>query len=252
MGRILILPYGNAGYFGLAPVLARWHSCWRAENGRCEMGGKKMDNAPEARSRRRASMLSRLVRRIILLVYRWKGWKLDGHLPDLPKFVIAGAPHSSNWDFVFFIGATAEEGVQPNFMGKNTLFQWPMTRFMLDMGGIPVDRSKSANYVGQIAAEFAARDELALVIAAEGTRSSKGEWRSGFYHIAMAASVPIVPAWVCHERMILGFGPPIMPTGNYAADLARIAAYMRSKLPEYERFKVLEAQARRLMETPDQ
>ncbi len=211
-----------------------------------------MDNAPGARSRRKASMLSRLVRRIILLLYRWKGWKLDGQLPDLPKFVIAGAPHSSNWDFVFFIGATAEAGVQPNFMGKNTLFRWPMTRFMLDMGGIPVDRSKSANYVGQIAAEFAARDELALVIAAEGTRSSKGEWRSGFYHIAMAAGVPIVPAWVCHERMILGFGPPIMPTGDYAADLARIAAYMRSKLPEYERFKVLEAQARRLMETQDQ
>jgi 1-acyl-sn-glycerol-3-phosphate acyltransferase len=214
-------------------------------------GGIIMGSTPGARGNRKASLLSRMVRRIILWFYHWNGWKLDGHLPDVPKFVIAGAPHTSNWDFVFFVGATAEEGIQPNFMGKNSLFRWPLTNFMLDMGGIPVDRSKSANYVGQIAAEFAARDELALVIAAEGTRSSKGEWRSGFYHIAMAAGVPIVPAWVCNERMILGFGPPIMPTGDYAADLAKIAAYMRSRLPDYERFKVLEAQAQRLMETPD-
>lgn len=208
-----------------------------------------MGSTPGAGGNRKASVLSRLVRRIILRLYDWKGWKLDGHLPDLPKFIIAGAPHISNWDFVFFVGATAEEGIQPNFLGKNSLFRWPLTNFMLDMGGIPVDRSRSANYVGQVAAEFAARDELALVIAAEGTRSSKGEWRSGFYHIAMAAGVPIVPAWVCNDQMILGFGPPIIPTGDYAADLAKIAAYMRSKLPEYERYKVLEAQAQRLMET---
>ena len=205
-----------------------------------------MDITPDTASERKASALSRIVRRVILWVYRWKGWKLDGSLPDIRKFVIAGAPHTSNWDFVFFVGATAELGIRPSFMGKSTLFKWPMTNFMLDMGGIPVDRSKSANYVEQIAAEFRARDELALVIAAEGTRSSKGEWRSGFYHIAMAAGVPIVPTWVDNDTKMLGFGPPIMPTGDYAADLATIAAYMRSKLPDYERYKVLEAQAQRL------
>ncbi|GAA4642709.1 lysophospholipid acyltransferase family protein [Pontixanthobacter gangjinensis] len=175
-----------------------------------------------------------------------KGWKLDGNLPDIPKFVIAGAPHSSNWDFVFFIGATAEEGVQPNFMGKHTLFKWPLTNFMLDMGGIPIDRRKSANAVEQIAAEFERRDELALVIATEGTRSSDGTWKSGFYNIAMAAGVPIVPAWVCNERNILGFGPPIMPTGDYPADLTKIADFMLSKLPDFDRYKVLKAQAKKL------
>ena len=196
---------------------------------------------------RKRSVLSRLVRRIIMMLYRWKGWKLDGHLPDIPKYVIAGAPHTSNWDFVFFIGATAEEGIEPNFMGKHTLFKWPMTRFMLDMGGIPVDRTRRTNVTQQVAEEFARRERLALVIAAEGTRSSKGEWKSGFYHIAMAAGVPIVPAWVCNARRILGFGPPLMPTGNYGADLARLAAFMRSKLPDYDRYKVLEAQAERLL-----
>lgn len=197
---------------------------------------------------RKPTLLSRLVRRIIMAIYRWKGWKLDGHLPDLDKFVIAGAPHSSNWDFVFFIGATAEEGVEPSFMGKHTLFKGIMRNFMFDMGGISVDRTKRANVTQQVAAEFERREKLALVIAAEGTRSSNGEWKSGFYHIAQAAQVPVVPAWVCNARRVLGFGPPIYTTGNYGEDLLKIAQFMRSKLPDYDRYKVLEAQALRLIE----
>lgn len=175
--------------------------------------------------------------------YRWQGWKLEGHLPAIPKYVIAGAPHTSNWDFVFFVGATAKEGVEPNFMGKHTLFRGMMRNFMLDMGGIPIDRTKRSNVVEQVAEEFARRERLALVIAAEGTRSSKGQWKSGFYHIAEAAKVPIVPAWVCNERRILGFGEPLWPSGDFGADLLKIARFMRSKLPDYERFKLLEAQA---------
>ncbi|MXP15466.1 acyltransferase [Altererythrobacter confluentis] len=197
------------------------------------------------------SLLSRFVRWIILWVYRWKGWQLEGGLPDTRKFVIAGAPHTSNWDFVFFVGATEKLGIKPSFMGKNTLFKWPMTRFMLDMGGVPVDRSKRANYVDQIAAEFARRDELALVIAAEGTRGSNGEWRSGFYHIAQAAGVPIVPAWVNNRTMQLGFGPAITPSGDYAADLGKIADYLLSKVPDEPRFKQLAAQVKRLKEASD-
>ena len=200
------------------------------------------------RTSRKRSILSRIVRRIIMALYRFKGWKLDGHLPDIEKFVIAGAPHTSNWDFVFFVGATAEEGVEPNFMGKHTLFQGLMRNFMFDMGGIPIDRTKRSNVVEQVAAEFAARDHLALVIAAEGTRSSKGEWKSGFYNIARAANVPIVPAWVCNETMVLGFGPAIVPTDSYGETLLEIARFMRSKLPDYERYKVLEGQALRLIE----
>lgn len=198
--------------------------------------------------RYKRSILSRIVRRIIMVLYRWKGWKIDGGLPkDLQKYVIAGAPHSSNWDFVFFTGATAEEGIEPNFMGKHTLFKGVMKNFMYDMGGIPVDRSKRANYVEQVAAEYARRDHLALVIAAEGTRKSNGEWRSGFYNIARAANVPIVAAWVDNDTNTLGFSDPIWPTQSYAETLTRIAAFMRSKLPDLERYRVLEAQAARLL-----
>ncbi len=196
---------------------------------------------------RSPSLMSRLVRWIILLIYRAKGWKLEGALPDARKFVIAGAPHTSNWDFVFFTGATHEMGIKPSFMGKHTLFRWPMKRFMEDMGGIPVDRRSRANYVEQVAAEFARRDELALVVAAEGSRTTDGTWKSGFYHIAQAAGVPIVPTWVCNATMRLGFGPALWPSGDYAADLAKIAAYLRSVLPDESRFKALEAQAAALL-----
>lgn len=202
---------------------------------------------PDRKPSRKPSRLSRIVRWIILRIYRSKGWRIQGYLPDISKYVVAAAPHASSWDFVLFIGATAEQGVRANFMGKHTLFNWPITNFMFDMGGISIDRNMRANAVEQVAEEFERRDKLALVIAAEGTRSSTGEWRSGFYHIAQAAGVPIVPTWVCYERKLLGFGPPMTPTGNFAADLAKIAAFMRSKLPDYERYKVLEAQAARLM-----
>ena len=198
------------------------------------------------KARRKPSILSRIVRRIIWWIYRFQGWKIDSGLPDIPKFVIAGAPHTSNWDFVFFTGATAEEGIAPSFMGKHTLFTGFMKNFMYDMGGVPVDRTRRANYVEQVADAFAAADHLALVIAAEGTRSSDGEWKSGFWHIARAAEVPVVVAWVSWDSRILGFSEPIWPSDDYAADLGRIADFLRSKRPEYERYKVLEAQAERL------
>lgn len=187
-----------------------------------------------------ATLLSRLVRRLVIALYRWKGWRIEGTHPGVDKCVLLGAPHTSNWDFVFFIGATHELGIRPSFMGKHTLFKWPMTRFMKDMGGVSVDRRKrGSNYVEQVAEEFARRDELALVIAPEGTRNSSGAWRSGFWHIARAAGVPLVPAWVNNETMRGGVGEPIWPTDDYEADLARIAAFYRSKRPDCERFVVM-------------
>ena len=188
------------------------------------------------------SLSSRLVKALVLALYRWKGWRIEGRAPEAKRCVILGAPHTSNWDFVFFLGATHELGIAPSFMGKHTLFRGLLRRFMYDMGGISVDRSaKDRNYVDQVVAEFARREELALVIAPEGTRSAVKGWRSGFYHIALGAGVPIVPAWVDNATMRGGLGEPIMPSGDYAADLARIAAFYRAKMPDHPRIAALEA-----------
>jgi len=194
---------------------------------------------------RNVGLLSRLVNRIILFIYWLKGWRIVERFPtEVKKCVIAGAPHTSNWDFVFFAGATKEEKVQPNFMGKHTLFQGMMRNFMLDMGGIAVDRTKKANTVEQMKAEYESRTELNIVIACEGTRNSDGKWKSGFYNIAKAAGVPIVLAYADNEKRIIGFSPPMMPSGNYGEDLLKIAEWFRSKIPDLERYKVLEQQAK--------
>jgi len=190
------------------------------------------------------TLSSRLIWFALRRLYDWKGWQLENAAhPPLRKFIILGAPHTSNWDFVFFAGATRKIGIRPRFVGKHTLFRWPMTRFMFDMGGMPVDRSRPGGYVQAVADAIAAADEMALVIAPEGSRTSTGEWRSGFYRIAMAAGVPIVPAWVNNDTMRGGLGEPIMPSGDYAADLARIADFYLSKMPDCERFAALAAQA---------
>ena len=104
--------------------------------------------------------------------------------------------------------------------------------------------SERVEHAVAAAEQLARRDELALVIACEGTRKTDGKWRSGFYHIARAANVPIVPAFADQNSKIVSFGPPMIPTGNYGEDLLKIAEWFRSKLPDYERFKVLEQQAR--------
>ena len=194
---------------------------------------------------RNVTILSRIVNRIILFFYWLKGWRIVERFPkDVKKCIIAGAPHTSNWDFVFFAGATKEEKVQPNFMGKHTLFQGVMKNFMLDMGGIAVDRRAPGGTIEQMKAEFAQRNELNLVMACEGSRTSDGKWKSGFYNIAKAAGVPIVLAYADNAKKTIGFSEPLMPSGNYGEDLLKIAQWFRSKIPDLDRYKVLEQQAR--------
>lgn len=196
------------------------------------------------------TLLSRIVWRVLRWLYQSQNFKLENHPPKLKKFILVGAPHTSNWDFVYFAGAVQEVGIKPSFIGKHTLFKWPMTRFMFDMGGMPVDRSAPRGYVNAVADRIAEADEIALVIAPEGSRTTDGRWRSGFYHIAQAAGVPIVPAWVNHETKGAGFGEAIMPSGDFNGDLAKIAEFYKSCRPDCGRFDVLAAQARGEIEAP--
>jgi 1-acyl-sn-glycerol-3-phosphate acyltransferase len=192
-------------------------------------------------TRTRYSLMTRLVRGALLALFRSQNWTLDAWQPRSRKFIIIGAPHTSNWDFLFFIGATDALGIRPAFMGKHSLFRWPMTRFMREMGGVPVVRSASHNYVEQMIDVFNARDELMLVVAPEGTRKGAAKWKTGFYHMALGAGVPIVPAWVDHAARRGGLGPEIALTGNMATDFARIRAYYEEKLPGHARWQAITA-----------
>ena len=177
---------------------------------------------------RQLGLAARAVRGLLTVNYRRQGWTAVGDIPSPRKFVLIAAPHTSNWDFPNFLGLTQALGLDAHFMGKDSLFRWPMTGFMRDVGGIPVDRSSSHDMVQQMAAEFARRDEFVLTIAPEGTRGAVTRWRTGFYRIAQAAGVPIVCGFADYPRRIGGLGPVFRPTGDYDADMEPVFAFYRS------------------------
>ncbi|CAH0497720.1 lysophospholipid acyltransferase family protein [Novosphingobium sp. CECT 9465] len=182
---------------------------------------------------RKPSLLSRMVRKALVGFYRRRGWKAHGSAPADGRCVIIAAPHTSNWDFLYFIGLTEDLGLQPHFMAKDSLFRWPLGRFMRDMGGVPVVRSSRQNAVDAMVAEFARRDRFMLTIAPEGTRGKVGQWRTGFYHIAMKAGVPLVVGMMDYGTKTGGLGPAIWPTGDYAADMAKIFEVYRTVTPRH-------------------
>lgn len=176
---------------------------------------------------------ARVLRRVITAWFTRQGWSIEGIVPSPRRFVIIAAPHTSNWDFLYFIGGTAQLGLDAAFMGKMSLFRWPFAKLMRDMGGIAVDRSSSHNYVDLMIAEFAKRAEFMLTIAPEGTRGKVRQWKTGFYHIAMGANVPIVCGLMDYRRKIVGLGPAIWPTGDYDKDMEQVRGYYLSCTPKY-------------------
>ncbi len=185
-----------------------------------------------ADAERRPGWMSRTVRWALLRLYRRHGWTAVGEIPKPHRFVLIAAPHTSNWDFPYFLGLCADVGIRAHFMGKLSLFRWPMGGFMRDMGGIAIDRTKSANVVQAMVQEFAKRDEFILTIAPEGTRGRTKKWKTGFYQIAMAAKVPLVVGMMDYGRKTGGLGPLIWPTGDYRADMAKVLDVYKSCVPK--------------------
>ena len=176
---------------------------------------------------------ARMVKAAILAWFKRQNWQVEGTAPHPRKFVVIAAPHTSNWDFIHFIGAADGLNLDLSFMGKDSLFRWPWGRMMRDLGGIPVDRSKATNMVDAMVAEFARRTEFMLTIAPEGTRGKVRQWKTGFYHIALGAGVPMVLGMMDYRRKVVGLGPAIWPTGDYAADMQEIGRYYSQCTPKY-------------------
>lgn len=178
-----------------------------------------------------------LTRGLGWLVLRLLGWRLDVHLPDEPKVVIAAAPHTSNWDGLVGISAILALGIRINWFAKDTLFRWPFRGLLMALGGVPIRRNAPGGVVEQTARIFATRERVYVGMTPEGTRSRAPEWKSGFYRIAMATGAPILLAYIDYGRRQIGTGPLIRPSGDYAADLETIQAYFRAVTPRHrERF----------------
>jgi 1-acyl-sn-glycerol-3-phosphate acyltransferase len=177
--------------------------------------------------------LSSLLEWLIVRFYFAMGWKSVAIRPIPKKAIIIAAPHTSNWDFVYYIGLTRDLGIETSFMAKKELFRWPMGRFMRDMGGVEVNRATGGNYVQAMIDEFNRRDEFLLTIAPEGTRKSVGQWKTGFYHIAVGAKVPLIVGMMDYAKKTGGLALAFMPTGDYAADMARVEEFYRSTTPRH-------------------
>ena len=165
--------------------------------------------------------------------YASRGWTEERIIPAEKKFVVIAAPHTSNWDFLYFLGLAEALYLPLSFMGKASLFRWPFARVMRQLGGIPVNRSKATNMVDQMIAEFAKRDTFMLTIAPEGTRGKVRQWKTGFYHIAIGAGVPLVCGLMDYGKKRGGLGLAIWPTGDYEADMQKVAAYYEQCTPKY-------------------
>ena len=162
---------------------------------------------------------------LLLWLYRRYGWKAVGTPPSHRRFVMIAAPHTSNWDFPYYLGLIHDLGFRTHFMAKLSLFRWPFGGFMQQVGGVPIDRASSRDMVAQMIDEFARRDEFVLTVAPEGTRQSVAQWRTGFYRIAHGAGVPIVCGFMDYATRTGGIGPVIIPTGDYEADMAPAFAF---------------------------
>jgi 1-acyl-sn-glycerol-3-phosphate acyltransferase len=153
------------------------------------------------------------------------GWRRVGRLPDIPRCVMIAAPHTSNWDAPIALAIVFAFRFKANWLVKHTAFRWPFQGVLRWLGAIPIDRTKSTDVVTQMVEELKKRAELVLLIAPEGTRKKVTRWKTGFYHIACGAGVPLVLAFLDYARKEGGLGPVIQPTGDLEADMAKILGF---------------------------
>ncbi|MGA3208464.1 MAG: lysophospholipid acyltransferase family protein [Syntrophales bacterium] len=181
------------------------------------------------------SVLRKVLQLLAIFVLRIFGWRRAGEVPDCPKFVTIAAPHTSNWDLPVGLAIILAFKVKIYWLGKERIFRWPFGAFFKWLGGIPVNRSTSADVVAQTVQAFKEQEKMIMVVAPEGTRKRVNHWKTGFYYIAMGANVPLVMGFIDYVRREGGFGPMLMPTGDIEADMEKIRAFYQNitaKMPD--------------------
>jgi 1-acyl-sn-glycerol-3-phosphate acyltransferase len=166
-----------------------------------------------------------IVRWISIVFLRLNGWKTEGPLPDIPKFVLIAAPHTSNWDLPYMLFMAFRLKAKIYWMGKETLFSWPFGPLFRWLGGIPIDRSQANDVVAQSVEQFQKNEKRILTVPPAGTRKRVLNWKTGFYHIATGAGVPIALGFLDYKRKVGGIGRLVQPTGDIERDMEGIRAF---------------------------
>lgn len=166
--------------------------------------------------------------RLLWKIYLWvTGWKVEHHFPyHLKKCVVIVAPHTSAWDFV--IGLAVRSVLQLHhikYLGKAELFEGRFGFFFRWMGGYPVDRSGKHNMVDQVVALFQQHETFVLALSPEGTRKKVDRLRTGFYHIAKKAEVPIVMTALDFGNKRVFFSEPFFTSEDEQADFTKIVNF---------------------------
>ncbi|MFC0676256.1 lysophospholipid acyltransferase family protein [Lysobacter korlensis] len=177
-------------------------------------------NAPRMKHNRFARWLGRTVLRL-------GGWRVVGEFPDLPKLVLIGAPHSSNWDGVWGIAVKLALGLDIRILGKHQLFWGPLGPLMRRLGVIAVNRAAARGVVEQVAMRMRGSERFWVGIAPEGTRKPVEQWKTGFWKIARAADVPVLPVYFHYPDRVIGVGRPFVTSADMEADIAELRAWYR-------------------------
>ncbi len=181
---------------------------------------------------RRGNVLTRAIGRFLLAAFRWQ---VKGKMHNAPKFVMLLAPHTSLWDFYTPNATMMAVGFRSSWLVAASLTFWPLGIFVRWLGGMPVHRSAHHNLVSQIVKKFNDSDSLVLSLFPEGRLSKVDKWKTGFWHIAVQAGVPIQLISLDYDKRVTEFGPVIEPSHSIEADMERIQKYykdVQAKHPE--------------------
>ena len=162
-------------------------------------------------------------------ILRLFGWRSVLVPLPAPKGILVVYPHTSNWDF--FVGVVYKIGtaLPARWVGKHTLFRWPVKSLLVYLGGIPIRRDQRSGLVDAMLAEFAKHDRMWLAVTPEGTRSRTDYWKSGFYRIALAGKLPVGLGYIDYATRTIGVDTYLTLTGDVAVDFARIRAFYQDK-----------------------
>lgn len=167
------------------------------------------------------------------------GWKSEGKVPELKKFVVVVAPHTSNWDYIIGRLFYFSMGIKAKIMIKKELFFFPLGFILKAIGGVPVERQRKTDIVERMAEEIIKSEEFILTITPEGTRKKVTEWKRGFHRIAKAAGVPVLPGYFDYKRKVVGIGEPFFPTDDEDSDMKKIKLFFKDITPKYpEKFSI--------------
>ena len=159
------------------------------------------------------------------ILFDWMGFREEVSEPFPAKYIIALAPHTSNWDFIIGMLFCRAKDFNCNFLMKKEWFFWPLGKLMHKLGGIPVYRSKKTGLTDIVAEKAKEMDTFRLCITPEGTRKANKEWKRGFYYIALKANIPILLYGLDYKRKLIKCSRTFIPTGNVDKDMEEIKQY---------------------------